>query len=71
PEKRERIFELFDRGGEREIEGTGAGLAIVRAVAERHGGRTDVLPRPGGGSEFFITFSFPSEPADTVAVIAP
>jgi signal transduction histidine kinase len=40
----------------REIEGTGAGLAIVQQVAERHGGRAWVQPRAGGGSEFIITF---------------
>ncbi|MGQ0635176.1 MAG: sensor histidine kinase [Planctomycetaceae bacterium] len=52
----ERIFGLFQRGVGRNIEGTGAGLAIVRRVAERHGGRAWVQPRPGGGSEFVITF---------------
>ncbi|MBI3333568.1 MAG: hypothetical protein HYZ93_05715 [Candidatus Omnitrophica bacterium] len=56
PEHRERIFELFQRAVGREVEGTGAGLAIVRAVAERHGGRAWVQPCQGGGSEFIITF---------------
>ncbi|MFZ1674232.1 MAG: PAS domain S-box protein, partial [Nitrospira sp.] len=56
PEQRDRIFELFRRAVGREIEGTGAGLAIVRQVAERHSGRAWVEPREGGGSEFFITF---------------
>lgn len=56
PEDAENIFQLFWRAVGREVEGTGAGLAIVRAVAERHGGRAWVQPRKGGGSEFIITF---------------
>lgn len=56
PEQRERIFELFQRAVGREVEGTGAGLAIVRSVAEQHGGRAWVRPREGGGSEFVIAF---------------
>ena len=57
PEHAERIFQLFQRAVGREVEGTGAGLAIVQRVAERHGGRAWVQPREGGGSEFFITFA--------------
>ena len=56
PEHAERIFQLFQRAVGREVEGTGAGLAIVRQVAERHGGRAWVQPRDGGGSEFILTF---------------
>lgn len=52
---RERIFELFQRAVSRNVEGTGAGLAIVRQVAERHGGTAYVQPREGGGSEFVMT----------------
>ena len=57
PEHAERIFQLFQRAVGREIEGTGAGLAIVRQIAERHGGSAWVEARPGGGSEFIITFA--------------
>jgi len=56
PEHTKRIFELFQRAVGHEVEGTGAGLAIVRAVAERHGGNSWVRPREGGGSEFIVTF---------------
>lgn len=59
PEHAERIFELFQRAVGREIEGTGAGLAIARQVAERHGGRVWVQPREGGGAEFILTFGLP------------
>lgn len=56
PDCADRIFQLFQRAVSRNIEGTGAGLAIVKRVAERHGGRAWVRPREGGGSEFIITF---------------
>jgi signal transduction histidine kinase len=56
PEHAERIFQLFQRAVGREVEGTGAGLAIVRQVAERHGGSAWVEPRQGGGAQFIITF---------------
>jgi PAS domain S-box-containing protein len=57
PDHAERIFELFQRAVSRRIEGTGAGLAIVRQVAERHGGRAYVEQREGGGSSFVMTFA--------------
>lgn len=57
PRHAERIFELFQRAVGREVEGTGAGLAIVKQIAERHGGRAWVQAREGGGSDFIITFS--------------
>ncbi|MDP6513570.1 MAG: GAF domain-containing protein [SAR202 cluster bacterium] len=56
PKHTKRVFKLFQRAVGREIEGTGAGLAIVSQIAERHGGRAWVTPRDGGGSEIFITF---------------
>ena len=56
PEHAERIFQLFQRAVGREVEGTGAGLAIVRQIAERHGGSAWVESREGGGSQFVVTF---------------
>lgn len=56
-EQSDRIFELFQRGVGREVPGTGAGLAIVRQIAERHGGRAWVEPRRGGGSVFTVAFA--------------
>ena len=64
PEHAERIFQLFQRVVGRDVEGTGAGLAIVRQVAERHGGRAWVQPREGGGSEFILTFGKPVRSGD-------
>jgi PAS domain S-box-containing protein len=56
PSLEEKIFKLFQRGVGREVEGTGAGLAIVREIARRHGGEAFVRPRAGGGAEFIVTF---------------
>lgn len=56
PEYMEKIWELFQRAVGRQIAGTGAGLAIVRQIAERHGGQAWVKNREGGGAEFIITF---------------
>ena len=53
----DRIFGLFRRAVGRKVEGTGAGLAIVRQIAIRHGGHAGVQARDGGGAEFFITFA--------------
>lgn len=48
---RPRIFEPFVSG---RTQGTGLGLAVVRRVAELHGGRAEVRDRPGGGAEFML-----------------
>ena len=55
----EKIFGLFQRAVGRDIPGTGAGLAIVRQIAARHGGDAWVEGREGGGARFFITFTRP------------
>lgn len=56
PEYRERIFQRFVQGGKRGIKGVGLGLAIVRRIADLHGGRAWVEDDPGGGSAFFFEF---------------
>lgn len=55
-ENRERLFERFRRG-QREgagASGSGIGLAIVKAVAEGHGGSVGLEERPGGGAVFWM-----------------
>lgn len=57
PADRERIFGRFMRGAGRTgaHDGAGLGLAIVRSIAEAHGGRVHVTEAPGGGACFVIS----------------
>lgn len=54
PEFYEKIFQLFQRL-QRDDEGTGIGLTIVKRVVEWHGGRIRVASEPGQGSVFYFT----------------
>jgi two-component system OmpR family sensor kinase len=54
----EHIWEELYRGNQaRGIPGSGLGLALVRAIAERHGGAVSLRSRSGQGSVF--TFRLP------------
>ena len=62
------IFEPFYRGTdaiERQIQGHGLGLSLVRRIVVAHGGKVSVSTRPGAGTSFTITL--PAAAADTSA----
>jgi signal transduction histidine kinase len=58
----DRLLEPFQRLGEERTrggagyDGHGLGLAIVQAIANAHGARLSVQPRPGGGLDVAVTF---------------
>ncbi|MDR0275124.1 MAG: two-component sensor histidine kinase, partial [Burkholderiaceae bacterium] len=56
PALRERIFEPFYRlpGASERQGGVGLGLALVRQIAERHGGTVQCQEREGGGARFVL-----------------
>ena len=57
---RERVFELFRRGGARDVPGEGIGLSFVRTLARLLGGQVDLHSTEGVGSTFRV--SLPRRP---------
>ena len=56
----ERIFEIFRRAGRQDVPGEGVGLAYVKTLVRRQGGKIWCVSRPGEGSTF--SFSIPRTP---------
>jgi signal transduction histidine kinase len=66
----EKIFRLFARLSPNGVAGEGVGLAMVRAIINRHGGRIWVESTPGEGSTFFFTLPRDAERARTITATA-
>jgi two-component system sensor histidine kinase KdpD len=67
-ELKERIFEPFERVGDRHP-GVGLGLAVARGFAEAMGGRIGAFDTPGGGLTVRVTL--PAATGDRPALDAP
>jgi signal transduction histidine kinase len=66
-EQTDRIFEPLQRLHGSDIPGSGIGLALCRAIVERHGGRIWVeSPGQGQGSTFRFTLRNESSPLSAI-----
>jgi two-component system sensor histidine kinase PrrB len=54
-DRRDQIFERFDRGDATAQQGSGLGLSLVRQQALLHGGEVTVSDSPSGGARFQVT----------------
>jgi signal transduction histidine kinase/CheY-like chemotaxis protein len=73
PQDMQRLFTPFTQIADprtRGVEGTGLGLAMVRSLAELHGGAVAVSSEPGRGSCFTVWLPW-REPADEAAAARP
>ncbi len=54
-DRREQLFERFERGDSGGLDGTGLGLSLVRQQARLHGGDAVAEESPAGGARFRVT----------------
>jgi light-regulated signal transduction histidine kinase (bacteriophytochrome) len=65
PKHAGKLFGLLERlHASDQYEGTGVGLAIVKLVLDKHGGRAWADSSPGKGSTFYLAFPDSREPHD-------
>jgi PAS domain S-box-containing protein len=55
PNHQAKVFQIFSRLRQKNVEGTGVGLAIVQRIIEQNDGRIWVESVPGTGSTFWFT----------------
>lgn len=63
-EDKQKVFELFRRAGRQDVPGEGMGLAYVRTLVRRHGGRIWFESEPESGTTFTFTISNHLEQGD-------
>jgi len=74
PEDQESLFIRFSRlkaARNAAIPGTGLGLAVCRALAERMGGSVGVVSTPGRGSTFYLRLKLVAAEREAAAAAAP
>jgi light-regulated signal transduction histidine kinase (bacteriophytochrome) len=61
PEYHDKVFGVFQRLKEVEVEGTGVGLSIVKKIVDLAHGKIWIESRKGEGATFFVRFPKPME----------